>query len=86
MHGVPCGPIYDVADVFEDPQVKARGLVQWLAHPEQGEVPAIGSPIRLSECATTAQRAAPSLGQHTHDIKSALARSGTPAWPRPHSG
>lgn len=85
-HGVPCGPIYDVADVFEDPQVKARGLVQWLAHPAQGEVPAIGSPIRLSESATTALRAAPALGQHTHDIKSALARSGTPAWPRPHSG
>ena len=85
-HGVPCGPIYDVSDVFDDPQVKARGLVQWLAHPEQGEVPAIGSPVRLSESSTQGLNAAPSVGQHTDEIKTALSRNAPLAWPQRRAG
>ncbi|VFT46043.1 putative acyl-CoA transferase [Pseudomonas aeruginosa] len=47
--GVPCGPINDLAQVFADPQVQARGLRVELPHPLAGTVPQVASPIRLSE-------------------------------------
>jgi crotonobetainyl-CoA:carnitine CoA-transferase CaiB-like acyl-CoA transferase len=39
--GVPCGPVYDYAQMFADPQVRHRGLVQYASDPELGEVPHI---------------------------------------------
>ncbi|MDO9435751.1 CaiB/BaiF CoA-transferase family protein [Hydrogenophaga sp.] len=86
QHGVPCGPIYEVSDVFDDPQVKARGLVQWLAHSPQGEVPAIGSPMRFSESVTTGVGAAPALGEHNEEIKTALSQGAALAWPQRRAG
>lgn len=47
--GVPCGPINDLAQVFADPQVQARGLAMQLPHALAGLVPQVASPIRLSE-------------------------------------
>jgi crotonobetainyl-CoA:carnitine CoA-transferase CaiB-like acyl-CoA transferase len=37
--GVPCGPVYDSAQMFADPQVRHRGLVQYASDAERGEVP-----------------------------------------------
>ena len=66
--GVPCGPINRLNEVFEDPQVRHRGLRIDLPHPTAGSVPQVASPIRLSatpgECASTP----PLLGQHTREI------------------
>ena len=39
--GVPCGPVYDYAQMFADPQVRHRGLTQYASDPELGEVPHI---------------------------------------------
>ena len=47
--GVPCGPVYDYAQMFADPQVRHRGLVQYASDPELGEVPHIRTPIRIGE-------------------------------------
>lgn len=71
--GVPCGPINDLAQVFDDPHVAARGLLQKLPHPAVGEVPSVSNPIRLSESPVEYRRAPPALGQHTDEILRDLA-------------
>lgn len=66
--GVPCGPVNDVAQVFDDPQVKARGLRVDLPHPLGGTVPQVASPIRLSHTPVEYRRAPPLLGEHTLEV------------------
>jgi crotonobetainyl-CoA:carnitine CoA-transferase CaiB-like acyl-CoA transferase len=70
QHAVPCGPINTVRDVFEDPQVKARGLQIAMQHPQAGEVPLVASPIRLSDTPVTYRHTPPQLGQHTDEVLS----------------
>src|SRR5438309_7576849 len=65
--GVPCGPVYDYAQLFADPQVRHRGLVQYASDPELGEVPHIRTPIKLGE-GVRVRTAAPKLGQHNAEI------------------
>ena len=66
--GVPCGPINELAQVFADPQVQARGLAFELPHVLAGLVPQVGSPIRLSETPVEYRRAPPLLGEHTQEV------------------
>lgn len=66
--GIPCGPVNDLADVFADPQVRARGMVFEAPHPHAGTLPLVGSPIRLSATPVESPRAPPLLGQHTDDV------------------
>ena len=52
--GVPCGPVYDYAQMFADPQVRHRGLVQYASDAELGEVPHIrtrSKSVRVYGCA-----------------------------------
>ncbi|RML39595.1 L-carnitine dehydratase/bile acid-inducible protein F [Pseudomonas syringae pv. ribicola] len=63
--GVPCAPVNDLAQVFADPHVVARGLAIELPHALGGKVPQIASPIRLSETPVEYRRAPPMLGEHT---------------------
>jgi len=65
--GVPCGPVYDYAQMFADPQVRHRGLVQYASDPELGEVPHIRTPIKIGE-GVQVRTAAPKLGQHNAEI------------------
>ncbi len=67
-HGVPCGPINTVRDVFDDPQVKARGMQFTMPHPQAGEVPLVASPIRLSDTPVAYRETPPQLGQHTDAV------------------
>jgi crotonobetainyl-CoA:carnitine CoA-transferase CaiB-like acyl-CoA transferase len=66
--GVPCGPINDLAQMFADPQVKARGLAIEMAHPLAGQVPQVASPIRLSATPVEYRNAPPLLGEHTEQV------------------
>ncbi|MES2820150.1 MAG: CaiB/BaiF CoA-transferase family protein [Pseudomonadota bacterium] len=66
--GVPCGPINDLAALFADPQVLARGLRLDLPHPLGGSVPQVASPIRLSETPVQYRQAPPLLGEHTEAV------------------
>ncbi|KPC31409.1 L-carnitine dehydratase/bile acid-inducible protein F [Pseudomonas syringae pv. cilantro] len=66
--GVPCGPVNDLAQVFADPQVVARGLAIELPHALGGSVPQVASPIRLSETPVEYRRAPPLLGEHTAQV------------------
>ncbi|WPP44508.1 CaiB/BaiF CoA-transferase family protein [Pseudomonas sp. AN-1] len=66
--GVPCGPINDLAQVFADPQVLARGMRVDLAHPLAGSAPGVASPLRLSATPVEYRNAPPLLGEHTETI------------------
>ena len=66
--GVPCGPINDLAQVFQDPQVQARGLALELPHVLAGRVPLVASPIRLSQTPVEYRNAPPLLGEHTDEV------------------
>ena len=65
--GVPCGPVYDYAQMFADPQVRHRGLMQYAKGVELGEVPHICTPIRIGE-GVRVRNVAPKLGQHNTEI------------------
>lgn len=69
-HAVPCGPINNIADVFEDEQVCARGLQINMNHPQVGPIPLVASPIRLSDTPIQYRTAPPQLGQHTMEVLS----------------
>jgi len=66
--GVPCGPINDLAQVFADPQVVARGLAVTMPHGLAGSVPQVASPIRLSATPVEYRMAPPLLGEHTAGV------------------
>ena len=68
--GVPCGPLYDIPKVFEDPHIKERGVEVRIPHPRAGSVPALANPARLSVTPPTYDKAAPMLGEHTREILS----------------
>lgn len=68
--GVPCGPINTIADVFADPHVQARGMQIEMSHPVAGEIPLVGSPIRLSDTPVQYRTAPPQLGQDTRQVLS----------------
>src|SRR5467141_2683391 len=65
---VPTGPIYNIQQVFEDPQVKHTGLSQPVHHPERGEMLVQGMPATLSRTPGAIRRAAPTHGEHTDEI------------------
>ena len=63
--GVPCGPINDLGQVFEEPQVRHRELRLDLQHPLAGTVPGVRNPVRFSRSALEYGRAPPTLGADT---------------------
>jgi len=66
--GVPCGPIHDYRQVFEDPHTQAREMEVRLQHPEEGEIRALGIPVKLSDTPGAIRRPAPLLGEHTAEV------------------
>jgi crotonobetainyl-CoA:carnitine CoA-transferase CaiB-like acyl-CoA transferase len=66
--GVPCGPINTVPQVFEEDQVRHRGMLADIAHPLAGTVPQVVSPMRFSDAPLAFERAPPLLGEHTAEI------------------
>jgi len=72
---VPCGPINDIGQAFDDPQVQARGLGLSLrrdAGDGIGDVAGVASPMRLSEHPPVLRRAPPGLGEHTDEVLAEL--------------
>ncbi len=66
--GVPCGPINNYEEVFEDPQVRHRALKVETPHPVSGSVPGIASPMRFSKTPVEYELPPPLLGQHTREV------------------
>ena len=65
---VPCGPINDFDDVFTDPQVLARGMVDTMQHPHADRLELVASPLKLSRTPARLTRPPPLLGQHTDEV------------------
>jgi crotonobetainyl-CoA:carnitine CoA-transferase CaiB-like acyl-CoA transferase len=61
--GVPCAPIQDFGQVFEDPHLNARGYFWDAPHATAGNVRQLGSPMRMSRTPVRRDRAAPLLGE-----------------------
>ena len=72
---VPCGPIYDLGQVFADPQVEHLGLRPTIEHPQAGEVAMTGLPYRLSRTPGGVRLPPPLLGEHTDAVLAALGYS-----------
>ena len=68
-HGVPAGPINDVEDLFNHPQVEARNMLVDVVDPDDGRFTIAGNPIKLSDTQDETERErAPKLGEHTEEI------------------
>jgi crotonobetainyl-CoA:carnitine CoA-transferase CaiB-like acyl-CoA transferase len=66
--GVPNGPINDLAQVFAEPQVKARGVRIELEHAAAGPLALVASPMRFSGTPLEYRSAPPLLGEHTEEV------------------
>ena len=75
---VPCAPVNTVDQVFEDIQVKARGMKIEMSHPlaGAGAIPLIASPIEMSATPPEYRQAPPTLGQHTGEVLGELLEMG----------
>jgi crotonobetainyl-CoA:carnitine CoA-transferase CaiB-like acyl-CoA transferase len=62
------GKLNDMSEIFEDPQLKARGMVTTVDHPELGPVRQLGVAIKLSETPGAARGFAPWKGQHSDEV------------------
>ena len=66
---VPSGPILDLCQVLEDPQVKAREMLEYVEYPGAPKpVPLANTPVRLSQTPGGIRQRAPMLGEHTDEI------------------
>ncbi|MBU3005620.1 CaiB/BaiF CoA transferase family protein [Paraglaciecola arctica] len=68
MKGVPCGPINDIAETFDNPQIKHRNMANELKHPKNGKVPTVSNPINFSRTPIVYHQAPPCLGEHTEEV------------------
>lgn len=64
--GVPCGPINTLDRVFDDPQVRHRGMQLDMTYPDAEPVKLVGNPMRFDARPLNADTPPPTLGQHTH--------------------
>ena len=65
--GTPAGPIYNLAQVYSDPQVLARDMLVELEDPHLGTLKNIGIPVKLSRTGGRIRHRAPALGEHTEE-------------------
>ena len=72
---VPCGPINDIAEVFSDPQVLARNMLQEMPHPTLGTIKQTGLPLKFSKTPGGLDRHPPLLGEHNQELLSELGYS-----------
>lgn len=72
---VPCAPVQNIAQVVNDPQIRARGMLVEQEHPILGKVVLPNLPFRFSGYDTTQTVPAPLLGQHNRTIASTLGYS-----------
>lgn len=70
-HKIPGGPILDVVQTLQHPQLAARGMVKDLSHPITGPLKVTGFPIGLSKTPSGPTEPPPRLGEHTEDVLAA---------------
>ena len=71
---VPCGAINNLAEVFADPQVQQRNMVNVWEHPLDPALRLVASPMKLGATPVRTDRPPPLLGQHTDEVLAQLLR------------
>ncbi|HUS81748.1 MAG TPA: CaiB/BaiF CoA-transferase family protein [Dehalococcoidia bacterium] len=66
--GLPCGPLNNIAEAAEQPQVKARRMLVDVEHPVIGKLPLPDTPVKLSRTPGGIRGASPALGEHTDEV------------------
>jgi crotonobetainyl-CoA:carnitine CoA-transferase CaiB-like acyl-CoA transferase len=66
--GVPCGPIYSIAEVFADPQVRHLGIAQSVTRKDKSKMRLVGQPLSLSRTPSRLAAPPPDLGEHTDAV------------------
>lgn len=74
--GIPCGPVNNIAEVFDDPQVRHLGMAMPIRHRKRGETRIVASPLNVEGLETGVYRDVPELGEHGAEI---LAEAGLSA-------
>jgi crotonobetainyl-CoA:carnitine CoA-transferase CaiB-like acyl-CoA transferase len=66
--GIPCGPVYSVDQMLEDPQVRHLGVVAPVTGARRGRMELVRNPVTTSEGLCTVRSASPEPGEHTDDV------------------
>jgi crotonobetainyl-CoA:carnitine CoA-transferase CaiB-like acyl-CoA transferase len=74
-NSIPCGPIYDVGQALDHPQVRHREMVVEREHPRAGTISLLGLPVKLSETPGDIHRVPPLLGEHNDEMLAELGYS-----------
>ena len=72
---VPCGPIHNMTETFDHPQIQARGMAVEIDHPKAGRMKVLGLPPKMSGTPVAVRTPAPLLAQHTDEILRELDKS-----------
>jgi crotonobetainyl-CoA:carnitine CoA-transferase CaiB-like acyl-CoA transferase len=70
--GVPCGPVYDMREVFEDPHVKEQQIAVQVPHATLGQTTVTAAPWRFGGERPEVRRGPPALGEHTAEVLAEL--------------
>lgn len=66
--GVPCSRVNDFREVFEDPHMQARGVLEEVEHPRMGKLKSVRNPVLYDTDGPSTRRPAPLLAQHSAEI------------------
>ncbi len=66
--GIPFGPVLNIAEITEHPQIKARNMIQEVDDPALGKVRLCGIPIKVQGSSDNIEKPAPRLGEHTEEV------------------
>ena len=67
-HGVPAGPINDIAEVLTNRHARERSLVRHIRNSENISVPMVSNPVAFAETPVCYEHAPPALGEHTNEV------------------
>src|SRR5690242_9739593 len=74
--GIPCGPVYDIGQAFNDPQVKHLGIAKKVPSRALGDITLIGQAVNLSRTKTSMVTGAPDYAEHADKILAEFGYSG----------
>jgi len=66
--GVPCSRVNDFQEVFANPHIRARNVVEEVKHPRMGPTPTVRNPVLFDQDSPSIRRPAPMLGEHSAEI------------------